>query len=207
MKTYNSDATIRRITKYYLSDYKTKLTKHDEHLLFRWRTAYSILANNNGAEQETARMLMKFHGISRTQAYKDVNNCLKCFGPIGGWDRQNVRHMVSQWALECLREATLKNNFKTMDLFLDRLIKANRLDKKDAGQPDPAKIHPQVQPHAINFSFLTTEYFRHINPKAQEALLELHEKVLSLIDASPVAEYKNVLLISSDKDEVFLATD
>jgi len=207
MRTYHSEATIKRITDYYLSDCKTKLSKHDEELLFRWRTAYSMLANQNGVEHETVKMLKKFHGISRIQAYRDVHNCLKCFGPIGGWDRQFVRYMVTQWAIECYCEANLKNDFEAMDLFLDRIIVANCLDKKDVRLPDPSKIQPPVQLLKVNYSFLKSEYFKLIDTKAQKALLNLHKKVVALIDESPLAEYKDILLAACDNNEDLIVSD
>ena len=102
MKNLGSEKTLERITQYYMSD-KTKLSRQDNHIRVRWETAYSMLINQNGVELDVVRMLMKFYSISKMQAYRDVYNCTRCFGLVGGMDRQFIRHMVTQWAIESLQ--------------------------------------------------------------------------------------------------------
>ena len=109
-------------------------------------------------------------------------------------DRYALRDMVTQWAIEAYRKASVKNDFKAIGMLLDKIIRANNLDKEDLELPDPSKIQPPVQLLSINYNFLNTEYFKLIDPKAQQALLEMNEKVMALIDASPIADYKNILL-------------
>jgi hypothetical protein len=116
-------------------------------------------------------------------------------------DRQFIRHMVTQWAIESLRQAEQLNDFDAIDRFLNIIIKANNLDKEDIDIPDPSKIQPPVQLLSVNYSFLKSEYFKLIDPKAQKALLNLHEQVVALIDASPIAHYKEILLAASDPAE------
>ena len=193
MKSLVSDTTLEKIRLYYLSD-ENKLSDHDEQVRQRWESAYSMLINQNGIESDVVKMLMKVHDISQMQAYRDVHNCTRCFGPVRGMDRQSLRNMVTQWAIEDYRKASVMNDFRAKDKALDKIIKANNLDKEDMELPDPSKIQPPVQLLSINYSFLTSEYFKLIDPKAQEALLKLNEKVMALIDASPIAEYKNILL-------------
>ena len=193
MKSLTSDTILERIKVYYLSG-NIKLSEHDEKVRGRWAAAYSMLNNQRGVSREVVTMLMKTHDISEAQAYRDVYNCTRCFGPVRGMDRQAIRNMVTEWAIEDYRKASVMNDFRAKDKALDKIIKANYLDKEDTDQPDPSKIQPPVQLLSINYSFLTSEYFKLIDPKAQEALLKLNEKVMALIDASPIAEYKNILL-------------
>ena len=193
MKSLTSDTILERIKVYYLSG-NIKLSEHDEKVRCRWAAAYSMLNNQRGVSREVVTMLMKTHDISEAQAYRDVYNCTRCFGPVRGMDRQAIRNMVTEWAIEDYRKASVMNDFRAKDKALDKIIKANYLDKEDTDQPDPSKIQPPVQLLSINYSFLTSEYFKLIDPKAQEALLKLNEKVMALIDASPIAEYKNILL-------------
>ena len=200
MNNLGSEKTLERITQYYMSD-KTKLSRQDNHIRVRWETAYSMLINQNGVELDVVRMLMKFYGISKMQAYRDVYNCTRCFGLVGGMDRQFIRHMVTQWAMESLQQAELMNDFDAMDRFLNIIIKANNLDKEDIDIPDPSKIQPPVQLLSIDYSFLKSEYFKLIDPKAQKALLNLHKQVVALIDASPIADYKEILLAACDPTE------
>ena len=160
----------------------------------RWLAAYSMLINQKGVEREVVMMLMKTHDISEAQAYRDIFNCTRCFGPVRGIDRQALRNMVTQWAIEYLRKAEVKNDFKALEKFLGMITKANNLDKEDMELPDPSKVQPPVQLLSINYSFLNTEYFKLIDPKAQKALLALNEKVMALIDSSPIADYKDILL-------------
>ena len=188
-----SDTTLEKIRLYYMSD-DNKLSEHDEHVRQRWESAYSMLINQNGIECDVVKMLMKVHDISQMQAYRDVHNCTRCFGPVRGMDRQSLRNMVTQWAIEDYRKASITNDFRAKDKALDKIIKANNLDKEDMELPDPSKIQPPVQLLSINYNFLNTEYFKLIDPKAQEALLKLNEKVIALIKASPIADYKDILL-------------
>ena len=200
MNNLGSEKTLERITQYYMSD-KTKLSRQDNHIRVRWETAYSMLINQNGVELDVVRMLMKFYSISKMQAYRDVYNCTRCFGLVGGMDRQFIRHMVTQWAMESLQQAELMNDFDAIDRFLNIIIKANNLDKEDIDIPDPSKIQPPVQLLSIDYSFLKSEYFKLIDPKAQKALLNLHKQVVALIDASPIADYKEILLAACDPTE------
>ena len=200
MKNLGSEKTIERITQYYMTG-DTKLSRHDNHIRVRWETAYSMLINQNGVELDVVRMLMKFYSISKMQAYRDVYNCTRCFGLVGGMDRQFIRHMVTQWAMESLQQAELMNDFDAIDRFLNIIIKANNLDKEDIDIPDPSKIQPPVQLLSIDYSFLKSEYFKLIDPKAQKALLNLHKQVVALIDASPIADYKEILLAACDPTE------
>ncbi len=193
MKSLTSDTILERIKVYYLSD-NVKLSEHDEKVRGRWAAAYSMLNNQRSVTREVVTMLMKTHDISEAQAYRDVYNCTRCFGPVRGMDRQALRNMVTEWSIEYLRKAEVKNDFKALEKFLGMITKANNLDKEDMELPDPSKIQPPVQLLSINYSFLTSEYFKLIDPKAQEALLKLNEKVMALIDSSPIAEYKNILL-------------
>ena len=193
MRKLASDTMLEKIKLYYLSE-NTPLSEHDEKVRCRWLAAYSMLINQKGVEREVVMMLMKTHDISEAQAYRDILNCTRCFGPVRGIDRQALRNMVTQWAIEYLRKAEVKNDFKALEKFLGMITKANNLDKEDMELPDPSKIQPPVQLLSINYSFLNTEYFKLIDPKAQKALLALNEKVMALIDSSPIAEYKDILL-------------
>ena len=200
MENIGSEKTIERITQYYMTD-NNKLSRHDNHIRVRWETAYSMLIHQNGVELDVVRMLMKFYSISKMQAYRDVYNCTRCFGPIGGMDRHFIRHMVTQWAIESLKQAEQLNDFDAIDRFLNIIIKANNLDKEDIDIPDPSKIQPPVQLLSVDYTFLKSVYFKLIDPKAQKALLNLHKQVVALIDASPIADYKEILLAACDPTE------
>jgi len=193
MKSLISESTLERIRMYYLKG-NVELSEHDQQLRERWEAAHSMLINQNSVVREVVKMLMKVYNISDIQAYRDVYNCTRCFGPVGGMDRQALRNMVTQWAIEDYRKARVKNDFRAMDKFLERITKANNLDKEDMELPDPSKIQPPVQLLSINYTFLNSEFFKLIDPKAHKALLALNEKVMALIDASPIADYKNILL-------------
>ena len=193
MKSLGSETTLERIRLFYLNG-KEELSDSEEKIRLRWEAAWSMLINQNGVEREVVKMLMKTHGVSEMQAYRDVHNSTRCFGPVRGTDRAALRNIVTQWATEAYRKAVVKNDFKAMERFLFVIIKANNLDKEDMELPDPTKIQPPVQLLSINYNFLHSDYFKLIDPKAQEALLALNEKVMALIDASPIADSKNILL-------------
>ena len=193
MKSLISETTLERIRLYYLKD-NTELSEHDQQLRERWEAAHSMLINQNSIVREVVKMLMKVYNTSDVQAYRDVYNCTRCFGPVRGMDRQALRNMVTQWAIEDYRKASVVNDFRAKDKALERITKANNLDKEDMDLPDPSKIQPPVQLPSINYNFLNSEYFKLIDPKAQKALLELNEKVMALIESSPIADYKDILL-------------
>ena len=200
MKSLARETTLERVRMYYLSD-NVQLTAHEETVRQRWESAYSMLINQRGIEREAVKMQMKQHNISEVQAYRDVHDCTRCFGPVRGRDKQALRHMITEWAIEVMRKAEVRNDFKTVDRMLERIIKANNLDKEEMDLPDPDKIQPPVQLLSINYNFLNSEYFKLIDPKAQQALMALNEKVMALIDASPIADYKNILLADEARFE------
>ena len=81
MKSLVSETTLERIRLYYLKD-NAELSKHDEQVRCRWEAAYSMLINQNGIESEAVKLLLKVFDISEVQAYRDVHNCTRCFGPV-----------------------------------------------------------------------------------------------------------------------------
>lgn len=200
MKSLACETTLERVRMHYLSD-NVQLTSHEEMVRQRWESAYSMLINQRGIEREAVKMQMKLHNISEVQAYRDVHDCLRCFGPVRGRDKQALRHMITEWAIEVMRKAEVRNDFKTVDRMLERIIKANNLDKEEMDLPDPDKIQPPVQLLSINYNFLNSDYFKLIDPKAQQALMALNEKVMALIDASPISDYKNILLADEARFE------
>jgi hypothetical protein len=193
VKSLCCESTLERIKLYFLKE-DVVLTEHENQVRCRWQAAYSMLINQNGIEREVVKMLMKTYDISEVQAYRDVHDCTRCFGPVRGVDRQSLRNMLTQWAIEHLRKASHLNDFKSVDKFMERIQKVNNLDKEDMELPDPSKIQPPVQLLSINYNFLNTEYFKLIDPKAQQELLKLNAKVMALIESSPIANYKNILL-------------
>ena len=193
MNAIISDTTFDRISQFYFSD-ETVLAPEDEAIRIRWSTCFMQLNDELNTDRDVSVFMVKQFGISEGQAYKDIRNCRRLFGDVRTYTKEAMRYHVTQWAIELLKLAKMKKDLRGMEKALERITKAYNLDKEDLDLPDPSRFQPPVQLLTINYNFLNTEYFKLIDAKAQAALLNLHSKVVALIDASPIAEYKDILL-------------
>jgi len=188
MNTYRlpEDTTFDRIKQHYLTGYE--LSDLDEEQRKRWESAHSLILDK-ATDREAAKMHSELYGISIRQAYIDIGNAKNLFGDIRKTSKEGYRYLVSQWATELLKKAEAKGEYDACAKALEKIIKANNLDKEDQDLPDPSKIQPPVQLLSINFNIINSPRFKLIDKKAQEGLLELYNQFMKQIENSPMRDY------------------
>ena len=188
------DTLFQRIRRFYLSD--AELSPTDDKVRIRWSAAFSILLDLKGSDRDCANAMIKQFKISESQAYVDIANAKRLFGDVRKSEKEALRYMVTQWAIELYRMAQSKKDFRGMEKALERITKANNLDKEDQDIPDPSKVQPPIQLLQLSFNFVKSQYFHLIDQKAQDEILRVVDKVQQIIDKSTVKDYLDLYQVS-----------
>ena len=175
-----------RIRQHYLSGYE--LTKADDRIRLRWEAAHACIVDKT-TDHEAAKLLAKRFDITTRQAYIDISNATDLFGDLRKTSKDGLRYLINQWSIDLLKKAMDTADYAAAAKVLEKMIKANNLDKEDQDIPDPSKIHPPVQLLSINFNIINSPYFSKIDPKAQQVIRELYERFMKMIEDSPAREY------------------
>ena len=189
-----SDSTFERIRSYYTSEGVMVLDSADENIRIRWSTCHMQLHDDMNSDKDVVTFMVKHFSISDGQAYKDIRNCRRLFGDVRLYTKDAMRYHVSQWAIELLKLSRQKKDLRGMEKALERITKVYNLDKEDMDLPDPSKVHPPVQLLTINYNFLSSPYFKMIDQKAQDKLVQLHQKIEAMADELHIKDYLNLLL-------------
>lgn len=180
------DTTFQRIRQHLLNGYEISAT--DEKQLTRWRAVQALMLEKK-TDREVALLHSKNFNITVQHAYIDIRNSKNLLGDVHKSDKESLRYMVTQWAIDLLKKADDKGDYDACAKALEKIIKANNLDKEDQDLPDPSKIQPPVQLLSINFNFINSEWFKKIDPKAQEGLMQMYNQFMAMIENSPLREY------------------
>lgn len=127
----------------------------------RWETAFGLLRNYRSREQ-TAKIIMSQFGISRSQAYVDINSAISLFGDINKSRKEGMRYLISEYNTLLLQKAVEANDMDQMGKAIDRMMRIEGLDKEDAAF-NPEKLENVV----INLN---------IPEKVQSAMLKMIHK-------------------------------
>lgn len=192
--TLPDDTLYQRIRRFYLSD--AALSPTDDKIRIRWSAAFSILLDLKGSDRDCANAMIKQFNISESQAYVDIANAKRLFGDVRKSEKEALRYMVTQWAIELYRMAQSKKDFRGMEKALERITKANNLDKEDQDIPDPSKVQPPIQLLQLSFNFVKSQYFHLIDQKAQDEIFRVVDKVQKIIDQSTVKDYLDLYQLS-----------
>ena len=193
------DTAMERIRKHYVSGYE--LSAHDEEVKCRWQAAFTFYLGKVGSDKQISAMLMKTFNISETQAYRDIVNARMLFGDLREATKKGLRYVVTQWSIDYLQMAFIKKDLDGIGKALERITKANNLDKEDQDLPDPSKIQPPVQLLSLSINFVNSPYFKMIDEKAQKEILSVVEKIQQVIDNSTVKDYMDMLMTDVAKTE------
>jgi len=185
-----TDTLFDRIRQHYISG--KELSLEDDSIRQRWAAAFAFLLDEKGSDRECVFRLMRQFDICESQAYVDIRQARLLFGDVRRSEKEALRYMVTQWAIELYRMAQLRKDFKGMEKALERITKANNLDKEDQDLPDPSKVQPPVQLLQLSFNFIRSEYFHLIDEKAREEILRVVAQVEELISRSTVKEYLDI---------------
>ncbi|MDP1620729.1 MAG: hypothetical protein Q8M08_00175 [Bacteroidales bacterium] len=196
MNTYKlqENTLIERIRLHYLEDYD--ISKADADILARWEAAHALVLESSETDQNIVKIMMRRFNISNVCAYNDIRNSKNFFGDVRSSNKQGIRYIVTQWAIDLFRMAKQAKDFFGMVKALERITKANNLDNDDQNIPDASKIQPPVQLLTMNFDFINSPRFKLIDDAAQKALLQLYDEFMAQVMITPLAEYADVWKIN-----------
>jgi hypothetical protein len=195
MKTYqlSQNTLMERIRLYYIENHE--LSEADNQIMIRWEAAHALIISAAESDRNIVNTLMKRFDISMRTAYSDLRNALMLFGDVRLSTKEGIRYLVTQWSLELYAMAKQSKNLPMMQRALERLTKANNIDKEDMDYPDASKIQPPVQLLSVNFNFINSPMFKLIDETAQKALLQLYDEFMDQVKISPLAEYTDMFKI------------
>ena len=184
---------MERIRLHYRENYE--LSETDKQTMARWETAHALILSATETDRNMVNTLMKRFDISMRTAYNDIKNALILFGDLRASSKEAMRYLVTQWSLELYVMGKQTKNLNVMEKALERLTKANNLDKEDQDIPDASKIQPPVQLLSVNFNFINSPRFKLIDESAQLSILKLYDEFMLQVQSSPLAEYTDVFKI------------
>jgi hypothetical protein len=171
----SKETTFERIFAHFM-DESVKLTPKEEQIRERWDAAFSLLLNYHSTEQ-AANIMKSKYGISRAQAYRDVQNATRLFGDISKAHKEGIRHILYEYSMKVFQMAA---NCKPPDLdqmnkSITNMMKIKGLDKDD---PDiPAFEH--LQQHIYNIVMDAKVLGLPEIPNLEEVIEQFKKKKLS----------------------------
>jgi hypothetical protein len=192
MNTYKlqENTLMERIRLHYLEE--REISKADADILARWEAAHALVLGSSETDQNIVKIMMKRFNVSNVCAYNDIRNSKNFFGDVRASNKQGIRYMVTQWAIDLFRLAKNSKDLFGMAKALERITRANNLDNDDQNIPDASKIQPPVQLLTMNFDFINSPRFKLIDDAAQKALLQLYDEFMAQVIISPLAEYADI---------------
>ena len=192
MNTYQlKNSTIEdRIRLYYLEDYE--LSKDDEIVKDRVNAIQTLRNHDYETERESVNIIVKRFSVSLNTAYRDLRIAKSIFGDMHKANKDDLRFTVTEWSRELYKRSIKTNNLKGMEKALERMTKANNLDKEDMDIPDVTKIQPPVQLLSVNFNFINSPMFKLCDDSTQKALLQLYDEFMEQAKLSQLAEYTDL---------------
>ena len=169
-----------------------ELSEEDTRIKSRLEAAHALILDDHETDRNAVSLLMKRFDISQATAYVDLVMAKNLFGNIRSSTKEGLRYLVTQWAIELFQMAKATKNLKAMDKALERITRANNLDKDDQDIPDASKIQPPVQLLSLNFNFINSPRFKLIDLSAQKAMLKLYDEFMEQVTLSPLGEYSDV---------------
>jgi len=185
------DSNLEKIRAWFV-DTEIKLSPHQEELRIRLESAFTLLCKYHSNEQARERLMTQF-GYKSAQAYRDIRSAIELFGDVVKIKKETSRYILYELAMKNYQLAASKTDVEQMNKALGNLIKITGVDRDDFDLPDPSKIQPPIQMLSITFNFINSEYFKHVDKKAQDELIKLQNQITTMIERSPVKEYLDLM--------------
>ena len=112
-----SNTSLDKIRASY-TDTTIKLSDKNETIKKRWVSAHSLRLNWHSKEQ-TAIKQMELFGLSKAQAYRDVNNAEKLFGSVSKSNKDGLRVIHYEYAHKCFQMAVKNKDLNAQHKFLE----------------------------------------------------------------------------------------
>jgi len=134
------------LSEYYAGERKEEsLSKHQLAKRERIEAVYRMLLEWQDQIAIVEKMETVF-GVSRTQAYRDIQHTQFIFGSNKKANKEFKRHMAEQMALKTFNIAKDKNDAKAMASATRAYIEATGCNLNDPDIPDFEKLKPNIYP-------------------------------------------------------------
>ena len=120
------------------------LTPEEEMTWERLKMAMSLRTNKGYNSQQAARAIVKEHGVSATQAARDVQNSIVLYGDISKAEKEGHRHVASEMALKAYRMAIQADDAKGANAATVTYMKIHGVDKEDSQEFDYSKLQQHL---------------------------------------------------------------
>jgi hypothetical protein len=118
-----------------------KMTEKEHEIMLRYQAAFFFWNEHpDYPDTKLVNFLMDTHGVQRSQAWRDVDIVRKLLGNMKKCSKEWERYRVTQLAYQGHSEAMSKEQYTSAAIFLDKVIKANKLDQQDLDDIDWADI-------------------------------------------------------------------
>lgn len=188
IKSIPANSTFEEIKRYYQKE-NVQLSPSMEEIRKRWVAAFSLLLDGKMTDQDVVKILVRDFGVSETVAYRDISSSKVLFADARQASKVALRYMVTQWAIEAFKMAHTNKDFKGMEKMLDRIVKANNLDKEDMDIPDPSTWMPPTQLISIDLNFYYSEFGQFISDEHKEEFNKLVASFNKIIEKSAIKNY------------------
>ena len=184
---------MERFRLHLLKNYE--LSESDAKVLVIWEAAYALILDDCESDRNVVRILQQRFGIDRSTGYTYIRDAKNLFGNVRASSKEALRYIVTQWSIELYRMAKQSKNLKAMESALERLTKANNLDKEDMDMPDVSKIQPPTQVLSINVNFINSPRFKLIDKEQQIKILEMYKEFMGMVNQSQLSEHADLFEI------------
>lgn len=133
------DTSFDKIWAHFLDETTYKLTEKQEELKERWLAAWTLRLNFHSTEQAVAVHMEKY-GVSRAQAFRDINNAERLFGSLMKTDRAGKMAIWAEYCHKYYLMAIKGKDLKAMGKALELLGKAYEVDRNDTALHNPEKL-------------------------------------------------------------------
>lgn len=120
-----------------------KLTEKQQEIYVRLRAAWTLLSKFHSREV-VAEILIKEHGVSLSQAQRDVLDSIALYGDTQQADKEGMRLIASEMAIATFAQAKKNDDFYGMNLATRNMIKIHGLDKANIEKPDFSKLQASI---------------------------------------------------------------
>lgn len=133
------DTTFDKIWAHFLDETTYKLTEKQTELKERWLAAWTLRLNFHSTEQ-AINVHMQKYGVSRAQAFRDINNAERLFGNLMKTDRAGKLAIWAEYCHKYFQQAIKAKDLKAQGKALELLGKAYEIDRSDIAQFNPEKL-------------------------------------------------------------------
>jgi len=187
-----------KIRNYYNSkpEEEHELTKQEERILKRWKSAYEWLQVEK--KLHVANRLQRTYGVSDRTAYSDIISAKQLFNPINRNDKDFKRIVLVNWIEEDIRAArkiqSVEKRIRLAEKLYAQLYRAIGLDKDDIAAITPDMLGNntliakfQLGDKEIEIDLDNTSYVpKHVKRK----LLQASQKEINIEEAEILLENK-----------------